>query len=207
MMSWDNISIRKYDEIVKVLEDNTLSDLDKNIGLLSIVKDISTDVIEDMTVIEVQKLMGEISFINNPPQSKKRIPDTIMINGKKYEIMKNIKKITISQYVDFQTYLELGKVENILSVFIIPQGKKYGSYDIDEVIDDIYNHLDIGMAKEISFFFHRALYKSMKVTLIYLAGELWMRMIKERDKMKKMEMKKVLTEIQGVIHLLKSGDI
>lgn len=39
-------------------------------------------------------------------------------------------------------------------MFLIPKGKKYGDYDLEEVIDEIYNYLPIAAARAISFFLH-----------------------------------------------------
>lgn len=206
-MDWSNISIRKYDEIVEVLNGN-MDDLERNLNLLSIIKDMDIEEIEDLPLVEVGKMMREISFLNDEPKVRGKIPDYLVINGKRYSVMKNVKKISISQYIDFQNYLKMGgRVEQLLSTIIIPEGKKYGEYDFEEVINDIYNHMDIGCAMNLSFFFRRRLLRSMKVILMFLAGELWMRMVRERDKMKKQEMEKMLEEIREVIHLVKSGDL
>lgn len=207
-MSWEKISIRKYEEITRVLDSND-DDLNKNLQLLSIVKDIPFEDIENMPLPQVRKMMGDISFINNPPKSKKKIPDSIDINGRKYEIFKNTRNISISQYIDFQNYLKMGgKIEQLLSVFIIPKGRKYGDgYDVVEVIDDIYNSMDISNAMNISFFFRNQLLRLTKVILTYSVGQLWIRMIMERDKLMKNQMREMIREMQGVIRLVKSGDI
>jgi hypothetical protein len=206
-MDWSDISIRKYDEIINVLTAD-INDLDKNLQLLSVIKDMDIEEVESLPLSKLGKLMKDIQFINDIPKPKGKTPDTIILNGKRYSIFKNMKKLIVSQYIDYQNYLKMnGKVEQLLSVVIIPEGKKYGEYDIDEVIEDIANHLDICTAQNISFFFRRRLSKSIKVILMFLAGELWMRMVKERDTMKKQEMGIMMEEIREVIHLLRSGDI
>ena len=206
-MDWKDISIRKYNEIVKVLDDD-IDDLDKNLQLLSIVRDMDIDEVESLPLLELGKMMKDIQFINNQPKHNGKIPDNIIIKNKKYSVVKNVKKITVSQYMDYQNYLKMGgRVEQLLSVVLIPYGKKYGEYDFDDVIDDIYNHLDITTALNISFFFRRRLLKSTKVILMFLAGELWMRMIRERNKTRKQEMEKMMEELREVIHLVTSGGL
>ena len=71
-MDWKDISIRKYNEIVKVLDDD-IDDLDKNLQLLSIVRDMDIDEVESLPLLELGKMMKDIQFINNQPKHNGKI--------------------------------------------------------------------------------------------------------------------------------------
>ena len=84
------------------------------------------------------------------------------IKGTRYKVCLNHLKLSAGQFIDFQTYMRDFKLEEVMSVFLIPQHKKWGrwvtpkynsGYDIIKVQENLYNHMKIGDAQELSAFF------------------------------------------------------
>jgi uncharacterized membrane protein YoaT (DUF817 family) len=61
-----------------------------------------------------------------------------VINGKEYTLTMNFHKLTTAQYLDFQSYAKSEDYSQMLSVFLIPKGKKYNDgYDMFEAQQDM----------------------------------------------------------------------
>ena len=109
-------------------------------------------------------------------------------------------------YVDEQNYLGIeNNLKNIVAIFMIPEGKKYGDYDLDEVIDELYNNMPIADAYSVCFFFTLQLQSLTKATLYYLERKIKKEMKKEKNKMRKEKIAEGLEQIQQVKHLLNDG--
>lgn len=100
-----------------------------------------------------------------------------VINGVRYKAHLNHLTLTAGQFVDFQSYMQDFKMENILSVFLVPQYRKYGlwrtnkynnNYDLLVVQDDIFNHMKIGDAQELASFFLNASLLSLETMKDFL---------------------------------------
>lgn len=203
--NWSEISIKKFDEISNILSsmNNVNEDeaLEININLLSILCDVSVEEIEDLPLTEFSKLVKQTEFLKEMP--KVDIKDNYVINGKKYVLLSNVQKMTTAQYIDYQTLVKNAdkNVKELLSVFLIPKGKKYGEYDLDEVINDIYNYFPITDARAVSFFFTLVLQSLTKATLISLER----RTKKELKKTKTKEEKEKIEILLETIRLSKDS--
>ena len=202
---WQSISIKKFDEISDILSSmknfNDDEALEININLLSILCDVSIDEIEDLPLTEFSKLVKQTEFLKEMP--KVDIKDSYVINGKKYVLCANVSKMTTAQYIDYQTLIKNAdkNVKELLSVFLIPKGKKYGEYDLEEVMSDIYNYFPIADARAVSFFFTLVLQSLTKATLISLER----RTKKELKKAKTKEEKEKIEMLLGTIRLSKDS--
>ena len=202
---WEDISIKKFDEISDILSSmNNFNDeeaLEININLLSILCDVSVEEIEDLPLTEFSKLVKQTEFLKEMP--KVDIKDSYVINGKKYVLCANVSKMTTAQYIDYQTLIKNAdkNVKELLSVFLIPKGKKYGEYDLEEVMSDIYNYFIIFDSRSLSFFFTLVLQSLTKATLISLER----RTKKELKKAKTKEEKEKIEMLLGTIRLSKDS--
>lgn len=181
--SWKDINVDTFQKISKINTNATdgVDMLDSNVKLLSILCECSEDDIERLGVKEFTKLLRQISFLSSMPKVK--VKDKYKINGHKYELYLTLQKMNVSQYIDFQNYYKEGNIVDILSVFLIPKGKKYGEYDIDEVKDDI-RKMSVVDGYSICFFF----------TLLFQAltegiGTYWERQIMKIQKQEKRKKK------------------
>ena len=202
---WEDISIKKFDEISNILSsmNNVNEDeaLEININLLSALCDVDAEEIEDLPLTEFSKLVKQTEFLKEMP--KVDIKDSYVINGKKYVLLSNVQKMTTAQYIDYQTLVKNAdkNVKELLAVFLIPKGKKYGEYDLEEVMSDIYNYFPIADARAVSFFFTLVLQSLTKATLISLER----RTKKELKKAKTKEEKEKIEMLLGTIRLSKDS--
>lgn len=208
--NWNEISVNTFNELKNIdynKEDGVLGELEANVELLSILCDVEDEDISNLSTTEFHNLLMQTEFLKTMPKVK--VQDKYVINGKKYKVFLTLKDMTISQYIDFQTYYKdfNNKFAECLSCFLIPEGKKYGEgYDIAEVIDDIGNHLSIVDANSIMFFFV-LLYRSLtKVTLGCSIKDLKKIMKKTKDREEKNKLKIAIREAEKAMTLLQNGD-
>lgn len=199
--SYDEMSVGIFYEVKEILMDNTITEFEKKVRLLSILNDTTDDVIMDKPLTEVGKMAEEMGFLAVPPQ-KVVVPSQIVLNGKKYNIQYDIKNITTSQYIDFQTFIkdyEKYMVE-LASIVVIPEGKKYNDgYDIIEVQNDIRDYMSIVQLSSICFFFVKMYQGLMESLTSYSIRGLKKMMRKEKDRVKKIKIGRVIVEMKHLI--------
>lgn len=196
--NWQQISINDYMELQEIV--NREDAVDVEVGIVALLCGVDEDEIGKLPILEYQRLRREAQFIASFPEVHNKAPKIITIGDKKYEVITNMRKLTTAQYIDFQTYLKMGdgidNLPNLLSVFILPKGSKYGdeSYDVDKLKNDIKEYLPATTAFEMCGFFQKTFLNSIRNILFYL--ELKMRKAKtEKEK----EVKKALQEIRLAI--------
>lgn len=106
-----------------------------------------------------QQKWAEIQNMSIVPAGVHR---TYTIKGKRFKAELNHFKLSAGQFIDFQSYMKDFKLEEILSVFLIPQYRKWGrwrtykynsGYDIIELQDFLLNNMTMGIAQNLSTFF------------------------------------------------------
>lgn len=200
--SYSEMSIEKYYELKENMTEE-LEPLDFQVRLISILSDMGEDDVLNLPLDKYAEYVADLDFIYELPKPRNiNYVPTIKINNAKYKLLKDVSKMTAGQYIDFQSYLDNGLgVEYILSTVLIPEGKKYGEYDVMPVIEDIRKCLDIQTAISIRFFFHKKLLNTIKRFLISL--DLMMRnrkMPKEKQEQMRMarkEIRRMLSSLNG----------
>ena len=158
-MDYKDISVDQYLNIRATIKEHEGSELDLHVKLISLIFDMSEDEVLDLPLPKFEELNKELSFLYKQPKITGKIPNTIVLNGRKYTVVKDAKKLTASQYIDYNSYCDLPDpdthIAQVLSVFLIPDGEKYGSYEIEPVIDEISNYLSAQLAFDVCFFFSK----------------------------------------------------
>lgn len=193
---WEDISISLYNDIKDILDDESLTDNDKEIAILALLMDETEDQLTSRTIGEIQQLIPQLDFLYKFPDTKTGNINHISINGQKYDVVTKLDKYTVSQYVDFQVLVKKGRryYAQLLSTFVIPHGCKYNAdYDIQQHIDNINNNLSIIDANRLIVFFSRKLTKSTVHTLTYLESMLLMM---KKDKTVKKQIQQVISNIR-----------
>lgn len=131
--SYKDMGIGQYLDICDVLQDKEIADIDKQIAIISILADMGIEEVENLTLDEYGKMAQESWFLKENP---KHNPVKTVYEIGDYELVPvlNVKDITVSQYIDYNTFRQMGKegIYGMLSVFLIPRGKTYcQDYDID----------------------------------------------------------------------------
>lgn len=206
--NWKDITVNVYQRL-KAINDNTTEELgilNTNIEMLSVLCDCDEEEILNLGTNKFSRLLLQTEFLKDMPKAK--IQDKYIINGNKYDVFLTLKEMSVAQYIDFQTYSRDREknIKEMLSVFLIPHGKKYGEgYDVGEVINEIGEHLSIVDAYSVLFFFI-LLYQSLtKVILDCSTKDLKKMLKKTKNKEEKEKLNMAIMEMEKAETLAKSG--
>ena len=195
-MNWNDISIKQYNDIKNLYLDTELSDEDRLILQINIL--FGVDALK-LKTSELHKYINEMKFLGSKIP-KMKIKKEYKLGGNVYTLKKELKDVTVAQWIDWQNFLKDGSdtdnYANLLSVFFFPKGEtEYGDgYDIEQVRQDINNHLSIAEAMSIASFF--LLYRKMSLLLflIYTKKQILKTpLTKEQKKKMKKEFRKLIT--------------
>ena len=197
--SWDEITISEFLQLIQLQEVNDDFQLTREVEIMKILTGDPN--IDDLSLPEFKQLMNKVTFMNQP------IPETIYPSKSyntpkfKYIIKPDLTKLTTAQYVDYTNYVKksegLEDLAKILSVFFIPKGFEYGEgYDMDEVIEDIENNVDIVTASSVANFFALQSQTCIKALKDYSIRMMKKAMKKQKDPIKKEELKKKISEVK-----------
>lgn len=203
--NWDSITIEKYYTIMDILNDETDDDITKNVKLVAVMLDKDEEEIWDMDLTEAGEYISRLIFLN-----KFDFPDhpnmNIKLPGYELKVMKDVTKINVAQYVDFQNFVKLPLregMDKLLSIFLIPSGCKYNEgYDIIEVQKVIRENLSFRVAEGLLGFFLRRYGKLLIHTLVCCRRAVKKTKDKEMmEKWKRMEMEteKKLQDLTALI--------
>ena len=156
-MNWFDISLKKYIELKDLYLDPEITDEDRLLYQIKILFDIEP---LKLKPTELHKYINEMRFLGEKVP-KVKLKSTYVLGENTYILKKDLKDFNVSMWIDFQNFLKEGSdIDNyakLLSVFFFPLGKDvkdYGEgYDIEQVRNDINNHLSIIDANSISGFF------------------------------------------------------
>ena len=177
--NYNDLTIGKYQEIKAVIDGEVVEEYATNISLVAILADMTEDEVMSLDLKEYKVLNQKLTFLMEEPP-RRMVADKYKIGGFELETMLAVDKMTVAQYIDYQTFVkDVDKyLVEILSVFLIPKGHKYNEgYDIIEVQKAIRDNLSIVDAMSLSAFFLLWSQSLMKATLTCLT--------KKAKKMKK----------------------
>ena len=202
-----DLPLAKYLKTLEIFNDESLSDLDKNIEILAIYADTTVDSILKLRPDVVEEYFAEMSnSISSYKPSNSKRPKKIKINDQVYTINYNIGKLNMAQYIDFQqiivkkNYLE--NLPALLSIFIIPKGHKYNDdYDIIELRRILENNITLDVALSIIFFSKMKSISLIKLKLLYYRSMLKIMRWTTKDK----QTKEMLRMTENQLSMLESN--
>ena len=192
---WENITIEKYYNIKDILDDETDDDITKNVKLVAVITDKDENDVWNMDMAEAGEYISRLQFLNKfelpkNPNMKIKLPSYDLV------VIKDLSKINVAQYVDFQNFVKMPLkegMEKILSIFLIPEGCKYNDgYDIIDLQKEIRENLSFRVAEGLLYFFIEKYGKLLIHSLVYCRRQV--RKTKDPEMMEKF--KKTEKEIQ-----------
>lgn len=201
--NYDRLPIGKTLDIQKVMKDESRDEVQKQVGIIAILADITEEDVLTMPLEDYHQLAVQSHFLDDAPPMTKRLANTYICGGYQLIPTKDARKITTAQYVDFQSYCKLGFMEHlaeVLSCLLIPKGKKYNTdYDIVAVQDAIRRDMSTTDAVSVFGFFLMSSAQSIANTLNYCKQEIM--------KLPKQEQREVLMKrILAVMPSQTNGD-
>lgn len=202
---WENISIDKYYEIKDILDDEEDDDITKNVKMVALITDMDENEVWNMDMAEAGEYISRLQFLN-----KFELPDNpnmkFNLPGYQLKVMKDVSKISVAQYVDFQNFVKLPLregMEKILSIFLIPEGCKYNEgYDIIDLQKVIRENISFRVAEGLLSFFIEKYGELLIHSLVYCRRQVKKTKNPEMmEKFKKTE-KEIQQKLDSLIHLI-----
>ena len=202
---WENITIEKYYEIKDILDDEEDDDITKNVKMVAVITDKDEDEVWSMDMAEAGEYISRLQFLN-----KFELPDNpnmkFNLPGYQLKVMKDVSKISVAQYVDFQNFVKLPLregMEKILSIFLIPEGCKYNEgYDIIDLQKVIREKSSFRVAEGLLSFFIEKYGELLIHSLVYCRRQVKKTKDPEMmEKFKKTE-KEIQQKLDSLIHLI-----
>jgi hypothetical protein len=197
---WEEMTIGAYQDLLEICEYPEAEDVE--IGIVGLLCGVEEKDILALPLTEYQELRRQSQFVAEFPDIHPSCPKHIELNGHKYDITRDVKGLSVGQYIDFQTYskLEFNKaLVNIISCFLVPHGCEYGEgYDMDEVDTDIREYMNIPTAYCMAAFFFKRLQALTKATLLFSVRTLKRAIRKEKDETKRKEMEEAMTVLKAL---------
>lgn len=155
-MTWKNINIKKFKQINSILKDETLTDVEKEISLISILFNIDEDELYDMDLQTLKTYSTQIAFIESFEPDYGKCPKIEKIGDIEISVDYNLSHFTVAQYIDFMANIQSKDpdIARLLACILIPKGKKYNTdYDLEAFINQIEINLNIYDAESMLFFY------------------------------------------------------
>ena len=202
--NWDSITIEKYYNIKDILDDETDDDITKNVKLVAVITDKDEDEVWNMDLTQAGEYISRLQFLNKfelpkNPNMKIKLPNYDLV------VMKDVTKINVAQYVDFQNFIKMPLregMEKILSIFLIPEDHKYNEgYDIIDLQKVIRENMSFRVAEGLLSFFLNRYGRSLVHSLTYCKHQ--MKKMKDKEMMEKLEktQKEITQRLDSLMHL------
>ncbi len=172
-MTWKDINIKTFKKINKIIKDTNLTDVEKEISLISIIFNIDEDELYDMDLQTLKGYSTQIAFIDSFEPDYGKCPKIERIGDIEVSVDYNLSHFTVAQYIDFMANIQSKDpdIARLLACILIPKGHKYNTdYDLEAFINQIEINLNIYDAESMLFFYIieslRLLKRSHKVLMM-----------------------------------------
>jgi hypothetical protein len=133
--SWDDVTLGLFQRMNEISQRE--NEIERVVGFVALFNGMKEDDVLALPLDKFKAYIAEMGWMNTPPEPSMPRED-YEINGKPYKLTMNFHKLTTAQYIDFQSYAKSEDYSQMLSVFLIPKGKKYGEgYDVFEAQQDM----------------------------------------------------------------------
>lgn len=168
---YDSLPIGKYLDILAVCEGRR--GVDVTVGMLSVLTGMTEDDLLDLPIVEFTELAARARFLEEKPGDA-RMRGVYTLGEFTLVPVKDARKVTAAQYIDFQTFSRKGisAAPGVLSCLLVPEGRRYAEgYDPVDVQKAVAENLPVADAFALYAFFLNSLRKSMADTLTSSAVE------------------------------------
>ena len=100
--NWGQLPVGTYNKCKKIVNDEELDEVEKNVKLISLFTDIDEDTVWSSSLGEINDLVNKLGSMTMPKKYASNLK-TINIDGKTYNVSQDLTNFTYAQFVDFQT--------------------------------------------------------------------------------------------------------
>ena len=101
---WDDVTVDKFIEIVKLNEKKDINDLEKVMELMNILTTIPKDDVELLPVESFMEIQNNFSFVKTDVD--KKMKDSIVIDGEEYFVKNDFNDLTMGESITIETLLK-----------------------------------------------------------------------------------------------------
>ena len=176
----ENLTVGQYQDLYKIHTSQD-DDIDKAIASVSILTGLPRWDVEELPMPEFTAMSREISVLFSNPVVKEKVVKSVKVNGKKYSVILDPKKLCAGQYIDLQHFLKQNMVENIhklMACIIVPAKRwpwddkpKYDGENHEKIAEGIQN-LSYIEIYSTCLFFSKLWNSSIKAIGTYLIREM-----------------------------------
>ena len=155
-MTWNDINIKTFNKINEIIKDANLTDVEKEISLISIIFNLDEDSLYDMDLQTLKGYSTQIAFINTFEPDYGKCPKIDKVGDIEVSVDYNLSHFTVAQYIDFMANIQSKErdTSRLLACILIPKGHKYNvDYDLEAFIKQIEINLNIYDAESMLFFY------------------------------------------------------
>ena len=178
---WKDVNLGIFKRINEISqeEDETI----RAVKLVALFNGMTEDDVLNLPLDKFREYIKDMGWLNTPPDIVQP-REEYKLNGRDYVLTTNFHKLTTAQYLDFQSYTkDKNAYEQMISVFLIPKGKKYGDgYDVWEVQQDILTMPVEEVLGMMGFFI--VLYRSWSRALLLYSARTIRKMARKNPEMK-----------------------
>ena len=197
-MEWSDVNVKTFKKIQDYISTTQDGNIEQSVHLLSLIEGKDEDTYFNMPIKQLTEEFAKLKFMECTPQAAK-VKNTYKINGTEYVLTTNLQEMTVAQYIDYQVYIKNPQqyMQEMLTVFLIPKGKKYNEdYDIAEAAKDM-GDLPIEDAYGISFFLTTLLHSLTRA----ITSSALKKMLKELKQVKDETTRRaIVAEMQAIIN-------
>ena len=195
--SYTDLSLGKYQEIDKAINDPSRDELEQQVAILAILAGMTEAELLRLPIKDYTALAKQSAFLRQPlgnipqVQWQYQVADFTLLPCKDYT------KLTAGQYIDFQAFTR-DKLDycGLLSVLLVPKGRAYGEgYDTAEVRQAIADHLPMPDGMALIAFFLRQFAILIRASLTYSKRELR----KMKDPRKRTELQTRINQAEALL--------
>lgn len=180
---WKDVTLGIWQRMNEITQRE--DEIQRIVGFVALFNNMTEDDVLAMPLDEFKERMKELAWMNVPPEIEQP-KEEYTINGKQYVLTMNFHKLTTAQYIDFQSYTKSEDYSQMLSVFLIPKGKKYGEgYDVFETQQDL-KQMPVGEVLGLMGFFI-VLYRSWSRALLMYSSRILRKAAKREKSQELME--------------------
>lgn len=181
--SWNDMPIGVFKAMAKIHR-SQISDDDKVFQTAALLCGMEYDDFLNLPLNESRAIVAQMNFVYTEPKPEK-IRRKYQLGAREYKMMKNPDEMTTAQYLNYQSIIGVPAEENmddLMTIILVPDGKVYGDYDMEEAKEEIANNLTVTEALGIANFFTASLEKSMRRMIMWSEAALTAKKILTRGK-------------------------
>lgn len=169
------------------------NEIERIVGFVALFNNMTEDEVLALPLDKFKEYMAQMGWMNTPPDIEQPKKEYV-INGHTYVLTMNFHQLTTAQYIDFQSYSKSEDYSEMLSVFLIPKGHKYGDdYDVFEVQQDM-KQMPVQEVLGLMGFFI-VLYRSWSAALLKYSSRILRKAAKREKNPELMETVKKMEEL------------